>query len=154
MECKQGLSLSHALHYARETRKPHRHRAVYRLWHRHLPPAWHCCMETLVAWLPLVLCSCLCSLIEFKCVALYAILQNAAHSPSPSHTHTLSSPLPLPLTQCAFDFVARFGDLQKHFACDNQTKPTLWMEGSREESLRGEGLVTYHYDVQNLTKLC
>lgn len=77
-----------------------------------------------------VLCNCLCSLIEFKCVAQYAILQNAAQ------THTQAAPPSLTLThthvQCAFDFVTRFGDLQKHFACDNQTKPTLrggWGKG-------------------------
>lgn len=91
-----------------------------------------------------VLCNCLCSLIEFKCVAQYAILQNAEQT----HTHTQAHKQPHSLTlththvQCAFDFVTRFGDLQKHFACDNQTKPTLrgsWVEGG--------GVVTYYYDV-------
>lgn len=38
-----------------------------------------------------VLCNCLCSLIEFKCVAQYAILQNAAQT----HTHTPTSNLTL-----------------------------------------------------------
>jgi len=80
-----------------------------------------------------VLCNCLCSLIEFKCVSQYAILQNALHTwilymYTNTHTHThiskVHSTLSLDLTACRRSF--------RHFSqnVDNQTMPTV---GSRCE---------------------
>lgn len=144
-----SLSLSHATHVQRRATSSSQSASLLSL-SASLVSSSSSCLTLLYACgaclAARVLCNCLCSLIEFKCVAQYAILQNAAQ------THTQAAPPFLTLThthvQCAFDFVTRFGDLQKHFACDNQTKPTLrrsWGEG---------GGYVLLWCTQNLTKLC
>lgn len=138
-----SLSLSHATHVQRRATSSSQSASLLSL-SASLVSSSSSCLTLLYArgacLAARVLCNCLCSLIEFKCVAQYAILQNTAQT----HTHAHKQPHSLShshtYVQCAFDFVTRFGDLQKHFACDNQTKPTMRRSWGRV-------VVTYYYDV-------
>lgn len=95
-----------------------------------------------------VLCNCLCSLIEFKCVSQYAILQNAAHTYMYTYMYvrtyayihmskvhlTLSHNLTACRRSLPFTFPLLFSLSFCHFPSpkrnvDNQTMPNAGSEG-------------------------
>lgn len=139
-----SLSLSHATHVQRRATSSSQSASLLSL-SASLVSSSSSCLTLLYACgaclAARVLCNCLCSLIEFKCVAQYAILQNAAqththahkqpHSLSHSHTHMYNVHLTLS------------HDLE---TCRSISPATIKLSQLCGE-VGGRVVVTYYYDV-------